>query len=237
MEADRTVVIDFLPESARNYDEGWAVVAVDILRATTTAVTIVNTGRRCFPVRSVEAARHAAKQLPDALLVGEVGGDLPEGFDLQNSPSALQALGDLERPAILLSSSGTRIFAEARGTAAYAACLRNSRAQVAHLAANHPRVAVIGAGTKGEFRREDQYGCSRLAAGLLERSYRPGSDLTREVVERWKDAPVESCAGGRSVEYLRRTSQLEDLDFVLSHVDDLDSVVALGDGELREVAA
>ncbi len=139
---------------------------------------------------------------------------------------------------MLLSTSGTRIFGEAAAAAAvYAACLRNVSAQVAHLAARHPKVAVIGAGTKGEFRREDQFGCARVAAGLLDAGYRAGDRATLEVVERWRHAPVQVCAEGRSAEYLRRTGQLADLDFTLSHIDDVDAVFALTGGELRRVPA
>ena len=236
MTADRRVVIDFLPESARAFDDSWAVVAVDILRATTTAVTTVWSGRRCLPVGSVEQARDTAARLDRPLLVGELGGDLPEGFDLQNSPTTLESLSDLERPVVLLSSSGTRIFGHAaEATAVYAACLRNLTAQVAHLVAHHPRVAMIGAGAKGEFRREDQLGCAWVAAGLIEAGYHADGEETLEVIERWRDAPVEACAGGRSAEYLRRTDQVADLDFVLSRVDDVDAVFAFTDGELRRV--
>ena len=236
MTTDRRVVIDFLPESARRYDNSWAVVGVDILRSTTTAVTIAWSGRRCLPVGSLEKARETAARLERPLLVGELGGDLPEGFDLQNSPRTLESLGALERPVVLLSSSGTRIFGESAAAAAvYAACLRNATAQVAYLAAHHPRVAIIGAGSKGEFRREDQLGCARVAAGLIEAGYRADGKETEEVIERWADAPVEACAGGRSAEYLRRTGQLSDLDFVLSRVDDVDAVFAFADGELGRV--
>ena len=236
MMADRRVVIDFLPESARAYDDSWAIVAVDILRATTTAVTIVWSGRRCLPVGSLQAARDTATRLQRPLLAGEQGGDLPEGFDLQNSPTALESRSDLDRPVVLLSSSGTRIFGEAAaGAAVYAACLRNVTAQAAHLAAHHPRVAIIGAGAKGEFRREDQLGCAWVAAGLIEAGYQAGDEQTREIIERWRGAPVEACAGGRSAEYLRHTGQLADLDFVLSRVDDVDAVFSFADGELRRV--
>ena len=236
MTADRTVVIDFLPESARAYDDSWAVVAVDILRATTTAVTIVWSGRRCLPVGSLEQAHDTAARLDRPLLVGELGGDLPEGFDLQNSPCTLEGLSDLERPVVLLSSSGTRIFGEAaEASAVYAACLRNLTAQVAHLAAHHPRVAMIGAGAKGEFRREDQLGCAWMAEGLIAAGYHADGEETLEVIERWRGAPVEACAGGRSAEYLRRTEQLDDLDFVLSRVDVVDAVFEFADGELRPV--
>src|SRR6202008_2293864 len=99
----RTVVIDFLPESARRYGPGWVVVAVDVIRATTTAVTAAAAGRRCFPVPSIEAALPVAAALPRPLLCGELGGNMPYGFDLTNSPAAVAARSDPERPLILLS--------------------------------------------------------------------------------------------------------------------------------------
>lgn len=233
MTAVRTVVIDALPESVAAYREGWAVVAVDVLRATTTGVTAAATGRRCLPVPTLAEARAVAARLEDPLLVGELGGELPAGFHLQNSPTAIEARADVERPMVLLSSSGTRLLHAAReADAAYAACLRNVRAQVAHLAGRHARVAVIGAGTKGEFRREDQLGCARIAAGLQEAGHELGDDRTAAIVERWRDAPTAACAGGRSAAYLRRTSQEADLDFVLDRVDDLDEVFELRGGEL-----
>ena len=45
----KSFLIDSLPESAANHRSGSAVVAVDVIRATTLAVTAVALGRRCFP--------------------------------------------------------------------------------------------------------------------------------------------------------------------------------------------
>ena len=39
MTMEKTFVIDSFPESALQYREGWAVVAVDVIRATTMAIT------------------------------------------------------------------------------------------------------------------------------------------------------------------------------------------------------
>lgn len=212
------------------------MVAVDVMRATTTAVGIVWGGRRCLPVPSLEAAHAVAGRLDRPLLVGELGGRLPDGFELQNSPAAIEGRDDLERPAVLLSTSGTRLLHEASSAGAvYAACLRNLTAQIDQLAMGHRRVAVIGAGTKGEFRLEDQLACARIAAGLIDAGFRAGDGRTLEIVERWREAPVAVCAGGRSAEYLRRTGQLEDLEFVLSRIDDVDAVFRFEGGELRRV--
>ncbi|HEU0054155.1 MAG TPA: 2-phosphosulfolactate phosphatase [Longimicrobium sp.] len=230
---NRTVVIDFLPESARRYGSGWAVVAVDVIRATTTAVTAAASGRRCFPVPSIEAALPVAAVLDRPLLCGELGGNMPYGFDLTNSPAAVAARADVERPLILLSSSGTQLIHHAAGAdAVYLACLRNYGALVAHLAALHMRVAVIGAGTRGEFREEDQRCCALVAGPLAESGWTPADELTAATLARWRGTPVDAWMESRSVEYLRRSEQLHDLDFILAHVNDLPHVHAVEDGEV-----
>ena len=223
-----TVAIDFLPESAAHYRADHAIVAVDVIRATTTAVTAVAIGWHCFPTPSLEAAVPLAARLQNPLLVGELGGNMPFGFDMTNSPAEIAARTDATRPLILLSTSGTQLLWEARSApAAYAACLRNYTSQVHHLAGRFEKVAVIGAGSRGEFRLEDQLCCAWIADGLLQRGYQPANPTTLEIVERWRGQPLESFLPSPSVAYLERTGQLRDLDFILAHVNDLQAVFPL----------
>jgi 2-phosphosulfolactate phosphatase len=237
-QAEKTVVIDCFPESAARYREGYAVVAVDVVRATTTAVTGVALNRRCFPVPSVEAAASLAEDFEDPLLVGELGGNMPHGFHLTNSPFALALRLDVFRPMILLSTSGTRLLWAAKDCDnVYVACLRNYTAQVRFLAARHPKVAVIGAGTRGEFREEDQMCCAWIAEGLINAGYGAGDDLTAKLVERWSGAPVDAFVGSKSVEYLSSTGQLSDLNFILERIDDVDAVFAFENNEITTVPA
>lgn len=228
----RTVVIDFLPQSAERYRASHAIVAIDVIRATTTLATAAAAGRRCYAAPSVDAAVARAARLEAPLLAGEVGGNMPFGFDLTNSPAAIAARTDVERPMVLVSSSGTQLIYNARGCEAlYIACFRNWRAVARHLVGRHRSIAVIGAGTRGEFREEDQICCAWIAALLLNAGYAAANRATREVVARWKDAPAEACRASNSVAYLVRSRQLEDLDFVLSHVNDLDEVFAFDNDE------
>jgi 2-phosphosulfolactate phosphatase len=229
--ASRSVVIDFLPESAAAHRDDRAIVAVDVIRATTTAVTGVALGRRCFPAATLEEAVPLAAKLEQPLLVGEVGGNMPYGFDLTNSPAQLAQLTDVARPMILLSTSGTLLIGTSRGAEAiYVACLRNVRAQAAHLVSRHERVALIGAGARGEFREEDQLCCAWIGDLLVEAGYEPADARTTEVIERWRGAEANAIEVSNSVKYLADTGQLADLDFVLSHVNDLDAVFVV-DGE------
>jgi 2-phosphosulfolactate phosphatase len=222
------VVIDFLPESAARYRSDHAVVVVDVIRATTTACTAAAIGWRCYPTPSLEAAVPLAARLSNPLLVGELGGNMPYGFDLTNSPAELAARTDVTRPLILLSTSGTQLLWEARtAPAVYAACLRNFSSQARHLAGRFEKVAVLGAGSRGEFRLEDQLCCARVAERLLARGYEAADEATSAIVERWRGQPVEAFLPSQSVAYLERTNQLRDLDFILAHVDDLEAVFLL----------
>ncbi len=73
----KSVAIDFLPESVSRYRSGWAVVVVDVIRATTTAITAAASGRRCFTAPDVETALAIAKGFNHPLLAGESRGAMP----------------------------------------------------------------------------------------------------------------------------------------------------------------
>jgi len=228
-----TVIIDCFPGSVVRYRCGYTVVAVDVVRATTTAATAVASGRRCFPVASVEAARRLACRIEGALLAGEQGGAMPPGFDLNNSPTELLARGDIARPLILLSSSGTRLLHEASTCeATVVACLRNYGSVADHLARSLARVALIGAGTRGEFREEDQMCCAWVAERLVARGYLPENRETVDIVKRWSGAPIDSWIHNKSAAYLRSSGQEADLEFILNHVDDLDASLILRYGQV-----
>jgi 2-phosphosulfolactate phosphatase len=228
----KTVVIDCFPESARLYRHSYAVVAIDIIRATTSAVTVAAMGWRCFPVPTLEAARALAGRLENPLLVGEVHGVQPDGFDLNNSPAELTLHQDLSRPVVLLSSSGTKLIHEAAGCeAVYLACFRNHLAVAAYLTGRYAKIALLGAGGLGQFREEDQMCCAWMASQLMRAGYQPEDEPTAEVAGRWAGASAVECLVSESAEYLKRTGQLKDLNFVLDHVDDLDAVIKVEGGE------
>jgi 2-phosphosulfolactate phosphatase len=230
---ERTVKIDCLPESVEHYRKGCAVVAVDVVRATTTAITGVLAGRRCFPVPDLETASLLSHKFENPLMVGELGGDVPDGFEITNSPAILADRNDVERPMILLSSSGSKIMYEAQfADAGYVACLRNYSAQVEHLARNHSRVVLIGAGSRGEFREEDQLCCAWIGRGLLRHGFVPADMVTLEIIERWQDEGVEAMLVSKSIAYLRRTGQLQDLNYILAHIDDVASYFPIRGSEV-----
>ena len=189
----KRVIIDCLPESVERYRPGWAIVAVDVIRATTTATTAAATGRRCFPAPTAEAAMAIANKLDNPLLAGDSNSTLPAIFEMGNSPSHMASRADTHRPLVLVSSSGTKVIHEAAGCAAtYLGCFRSHTVLAGYLAQRHARVAVIGAGSKGEFREEDQICCAWIAAGLMKKGHLPG------IRRPWK-----LCAAGETLRRAR----------------------------------
>ncbi len=209
---NRTFVIDALPERAHRYRETHAIAVVDVFRATTVIVTALSCGHRVYPVATVDEAILVASQLKNAVLVGEQGGVKPDGFDLNNSPAAVA------QP-------------HARGASAiYVACLRNFTTTANHIAIADRRVALIGAGTRGEPRPEDQMVCAWIGQRLLEHGFSPENQGTRDEMAAWDGQPAELITSSPSADYLRDTHQTHDINFVLEHVDDVDAI-ALYNGQ------
>jgi len=230
---NRSLVIDCLPDSAINYRDKYAIVVIDVMRATTTAITAVSLGWSVFPVKTTDEAFVLAESLNDPLLVGELGGHMPYGFDMTNSPAQVASRIDVQRPMILLSSSGTQLLLDAKGKEpVYVACFRNISAVAKYVMDRHPRVAILGAGSRGAFRREDQMCCAFIADQLLSTGYEAENQKTMEIITRWRGADLQLAASGRSGKYLRDSGQQSDIDFILAHYDDLQVVPILVGEEL-----
>src|SRR5215469_12593087 len=85
-------------------------------------------------------------------------------------------------------------------------------------------VAVIGTGSRGQFREEDQLCCAWIAEGLLAAGYEALNERTSAIVEQWSGVPVDVICTGASADYLRNTGQIRDLDYILAHIDDLTEI-------------
>jgi 2-phosphosulfolactate phosphatase len=136
-----------------------------------------------------------------------------------------------------VSTSGTRLICEAgqSGASVYVACLRNFAAQAAYLTRRQPRVALVGAGSRGEFREEDQLCCAWIAERLVQAGYEP-TGAAQSLVDRWKGASPEDMLVSQSVGYLCSTGRMRDLEFILEHVDDTKDVFQLKVGEITVCA-
>jgi phosphosulfolactate phosphohydrolase-like enzyme len=148
-------------------------------------------------------------------------------------------LGAAARGALVLADSpGTRLLKNCNGRAdIYVACLRNLTATARFLAAAPREVVLLGAGEAADFRCEDKLAAARIGRLLVERGFTPVGQDTADLIERWSGTDVSIIGWGRSAEHLRRSGRADDLQFVLSHVDDLDLVCRFQEGEIVAVGA
>ena len=95
---------------------------------------------------------------------------------------------------------------------------------------------LIGAGSRGDFREEDQLCCAWIADELVGAGYVPTDDATVATIERWRGASVDVIGAGASAAYLRRSNQLHDLEFITSHVNDLYTIYRSVEGRIEPVS-
>lgn len=132
----RPLVVDvaLVPSLARTAHPAHAravYIVVDVIRATTTLCMLFERGcQRVLVARDIVSARETrAQSYPNALLAGEVGGVMPEGFDLGNSPTQIGNYELRGREALFATTNGTRALHACRGSGAiFAGALRNATA-------------------------------------------------------------------------------------------------------------
>lgn len=233
----RSVAIDSVSESPVRHTGCDAVVLVDVMSDTTTLVTAVAQDRACYPAASAPAALYLARGLREPLLAANEGDTWRPGFEMHNSPSALAGRTD-RRPFVLACATGATLAENAFAwPSVYLVCLRNISATARHLALRHDRVLILDAAHDADVRCEDQMAAARLARELVRADFATEGLGTNETLDRWGAADVRLASWGRSAEELRRRRRDEDLEFVLSHVDDLDLVCAFDKGRLSLPAA
>src|SRR3970282_1398695 len=89
-------------------DRPQVCVVIDVLRASTSLVTLVERGAGpIYIAPSVEDPRAAAPDVSGAAMGGEAGGLAPEGFDFGNSPVELSTADVRGRPVIFVTTNGT----------------------------------------------------------------------------------------------------------------------------------
>ena len=141
-------------------------LVVDLLRATTTIAMLFSAGLRdLVVVDSIGLAQEYAT-LDKRLLLGEVGGLPPEGFDYGNSPVEAAAAPVQGRGAVLFTTNGTAALCARAGHGAILSCSLVNAKAVVNAAARYESVLVTCAGTGGgtRFALEDF-----LAAGAIVR--------------------------------------------------------------------
>lgn len=148
-----------------------AVVAIDVLRAFTTAAFAFGAGAaRIIPVATVDQARSLREQIPGALLMGEEHGLPIEDFDLSNSPSALVGRNLAGRTLIQRTSAGTQgLVHSRRAEELLAASFCCAGATARYLARRQPKtVSFVVTGLFADGYGDEDAACADFIRALVQ---------------------------------------------------------------------
>ncbi len=228
------VRVELLPETLEPDPRGVCAV-VDVIRATTTLVAMVEAGDpEVWIAGDVATARQAASQLgPETLLCGERGGLPPSGFDHGNSPREFQEIDLTDRRAVLSTTNGAYAierWGHSRRTVI--AALRNAGAVAECLLGDPdvPTITIACAGRSGALALDDLYTAGVIVQRLLEKSpdiILDESALTALHVAGAYPSAQEALAASHSGQALKPVGLWEDVTYC-AQVDRSDVVPEVG---------
>jgi 2-phosphosulfolactate phosphatase len=154
------------------------LVAIDVLRATTTMLAAFGSGAaRIIPVETVGDALTIKGDLHAAILCGERNAVPPEGFDTGNSPLAMTPDRVGDRTLVMSTTNGTRAIHRCAGAARVCIGAITNRAALAQVLSEAGRdVTLVCSGTHGRVSLDDTIGAGLILERLLESG--SGWDLT-----------------------------------------------------------
>jgi len=149
--------------------QGHLLVAIDVLRASTTICQALVAGARdILPVAEIEEAKRLAESLgrENTLLCGEREGRIIPGFDLGNSPLEYTPEKVKDKTLVMCTTNGTALLSRLREAEVYVAGFVNVGAVIRRLGSLKGDVAFLCAGLLGQFSLEDAVCGGMLVAGL-----------------------------------------------------------------------
>ncbi len=207
-------------------------VVIDTLRMTTTATTALENGGECvFPVATVEGAKEIAHSL-SALLCGERDGLKIPGFDFGNSPLEYTPKAVRGRKLIFTTTNGSLAILAAKGAdRLYLGCLRN-RLALANRLRESVDIALVCAGTLGQFSMEDTLTAGAIIAALPRASYMDDFSHAALALFRLHQGNVHAALSPTAhYRYLQQCGFQGDLDYCL-RLDASDALPALSNDAL-----
>ena len=177
------IVLGSLDRDAR--EARGTVVIIDVFRAFTTGAIAFDRGaREIILVAEVEEALELRRRGIGDLLMGEVDGKRPDGFDFGNSPYEISQVDLADKTLVQSTRAGTVGVAAA---ATHADAIYPSSFVVAEATAkailqdDPPLVTIIAMGDRARFRSDEDEQCALYLRNLLE-GRKPEADAVRNLV-------------------------------------------------------
>lgn len=157
-------------------------VIIDVFRAFSAEAWMSCRGaERIIPVGDVQAAFDYRTAHPGALLCGERGGRIIDGFDYGNSPSALEHADLAGKTIVHTTSAGTQGIANALDAEEIVAgSLVCARAIAEYIRRRNPEeVSLVCMGLAGKEETDEDTLCARYIKSILENQ--PLTDLQEQI--------------------------------------------------------
>lgn len=193
-------------------------IMVDVLRASTTITTALDKFSQIIPCFSPEEA-FKLKNETKGVIAGERKGAKIEGFDMGNSPNAINDFESEKEILILTTSNGTRIL-ENMESQVLIGCLNNAQSVAkAGLKIAESHIDLVMAGVWEKFAIEDYLACgeiiyeiSKICGDCEISEYAKSAILASRDYESVKKAFYESTSGNK----LKSLGYENDIEFALS---------------------
>lgn len=190
------------------------VVVIDVLRFSTTVITLFDYGAKYIkPVTSESGAIDFKNSNPGSVLVGEDNGIKLDRFDYNNSPTEIQSGNVRGKPVGILTTNGTRSIKKVQefqnggkdidiligGTI-------NAVTVAQSIIKEDRDIYLLAAGKDGHETKDD------IVGAKLIRDYRNNNNLPSNQLKRYK----QEIRSSRSAENLRDIGYKKDVEFCLN---------------------
>ncbi len=188
---------------------GSTVVAVDVLRATSTIVHALGNGAAAVRVcLEIDEACHLAAKLKtaqglDVLLGGERGGKPIEGFDLGNSPEEYTAERVAEKTVIMTTTNGTRAIRHAARANRILVGAFSNLSATCHGLIGLEQIDIVCAGTENKITREDVLFAGAIAHEVSLAQAVQWNDQAELAMDAWRKLQHDIAGGVPLAEILR----------------------------------
>ena len=210
------------PESTPEDSLPDCAVVIDVLRATTTIATVLNSGAEAVQTFSdIDKLMHVSQQwLPEKRIrAGERGGAKVEGFDLGNSPLDCTSDTVAHKRFFLTTTNGTRALQRVeKSPTVITAAMINRQSAVNYLLKTQPEtVWLVGSGWEGGYSLEDTVCAGAIADTLLkDETIEVGNDeviAATALYRQWQDNLLEMFHRSSHGQRLLRLNCHEDLQY------------------------
>ena len=191
-------------------DAEGTVIIIDVFRAFTTAAIAFDRGAdHIVLVAEIEEALALRDRGIGDLLMGEVDGTRPDGFDYGNSPFEISTADVAGKTIVQSTRAGTvGVAAATKAETIYLGSFVVAEATVKAIKQKNPElVSIIAMGDRGEYRSDEDEQCALYLRNLLEGRKSP-DEAVRSVV----------MAGGQTQKFFdpaQRQYHAEDVELAL----------------------